>query len=87
MNGEELRLQCSYVGVPSPSVQWFHDDTSLGDGVNGVCIDTGINITSILIHSVERTSGGNYTCRANNTLGTDQVSYSVRISGKSSLPR
>ena len=81
--GEELHLQCSYVGVPAPIAQWFRDGIILSDGVNGVSINTGDNVISILIGSVERTNMGTYTCRANNTLGVDQQSYSVMILGKS----
>ena len=62
---------------------WFRDDIMLRDGVDGVSINTGDNVSSILIGSVERTSMGTYTCRANNTVGVDQQSYSVMILGKS----
>ena len=80
--GEELHLQCSYVGVPAPIVLWFHGNIMLRDGVDGVSINTGDNVISILIGSVEHTSMGAYTCRANNTLGINQQSYSVMILGK-----
>ena len=78
--GEELHLQCSLVGVPAPSVFWFHNDELLSDGVNGVIINNLANDRiSMMISSGGRTGGGTYACRANNTLGTDQESYTVRI--------
>ena len=61
---------------------WFHDDVLLSDGVDGISINMGDSFSSIVIGEVERMSGGNYTCRANNTVGTDQESYSVTILGK-----
>ena len=83
---EDLLLQCSYFGVPVPSVKWFYNDVLLRNGVNGVSINTDNNISSILISAVERTSGGTYTCRANNTLGIDEMSYTVTVMiGKSML--
>ena len=83
--GEELYLECSYVGVPAPTVFWSHNDIELRDGVGDVIINLGYDTISIQIDAVEHTNGGNYTCRANNNLGTDEKSYSVRIVvGKSS---
>ena len=82
--GEELQLQCGFVGVPAPSVVWFHNDLLLSDRIDdNVIINNylgdGIISIQLLIHSVESTNGGIYTCRANNTLGIDQESYSVRV--------
>ena len=82
--GEELQLQCGFVGVPAPSVVWFHNDLLLSDRIDDN-IDIVNNylgdglISILLIRSVETTNGGIYTCRANNTLGIDQESYSVRV--------
>ena len=58
---------------------WFHDDVMLSDGVDGISINMGDSVSSIVIGEVERTSGGSYTCRANNTVGTDQESYTVTV--------
>ena len=81
MLGEILYLQCSYdgSGVPTPIVQWFHNNVLLMDGVNGITINMNHNITSILKHEVEPMSEGTYTCRANNSIGNDQKSYSVTV--------
>lgn len=79
--GEELHLQCVYVGVPAPSVFWFHNDVVLMDGIAGVSVSLGGSIISILIRAVEHLSGGIYMCRANNTVGIDQDFYSVSILG------
>ena len=78
--GEMLYLQCSYDGVPAPIVQWLHNNVLLMDGVNGTTINLNHNMTSILKDEVEHTSGGTYTCRASNSVGTDQKSYSITIS-------
>ena len=76
---EELRLQCNYAGVPAPSIQWFHNGVLLRNGVDGVSINTGDNSSSILIAVADHSDGGTCTCRANNSLGTNQESYSVVI--------
>ena len=51
------------------------------DGVNGITINVDHNTTIILKDEVERTSGGTYTCRASNSVGTDQKSYSIILHG------
>ena len=80
--GEMLYLQCRYNGVPVPIVQWFHNNVQLMDGVNGFIVNMNHNcyITSILKDDVELTSEGTYACRARNSVGTDQKSYSIMIS-------
>ena len=84
--GEELRLGCRYVGVPGPTVQFFQNDSILlMDGMDGVTIIGGgpdDNEITLVISSVGRMSGGMYTCRANNTVGMDEVVYSVTILGR-----
>ena len=55
------------------------------DSVDGVTISGGApgdNFISLVIGTVQRTSGGTYTCRANNSVGMDQEQYSVTILGK-----
>ena len=84
--GEELRLGCGYVGVPGPTVQFFQNNSMLlMDGMDGVTIiggGPGDNEITLVISSVGRMSGGMYTCRANNTVGMDEVVYSVTILGR-----
>ena len=86
--GEELRLSCGYVGVPGPTVQFFQNDSMLlMNGMNGVIIIGGTpsdNEITLVIGSVGWMSGGIYTCRASNNVGTDEVVYSVTILGNSS---
>ena len=82
--GEELRLRCGYVGVPGPTVQLFHNNSILliPDGMDGVTTiggASGDNEITLVISSVGQMSRGTYTCRANNTVGIDEVVYSVII--------
>ena len=82
--GQELRLSCSYDGVPNPNVAWFQDGAMLMNGVNGVTITGGgpsDNEINLVISSVARDSGGTYTCRASNLLGMDEEQFTVVILG------
>ena len=84
--GEELRLGCRYMGVPGPTVQFFQNgNILLMDRMNDVTIIGGApgdNEITLVISSVERMSGGTYTCRVNNTVGMNEVVYSVIIIGR-----
>ena len=42
----------------------------------------GDSTSSIVIGAVDLDSGGTYTCRANNSLGTAEVVYTVHILSK-----
>ena len=86
--GQELRLGCSYDGVPNPNVAWFQDGAMLMNDMNGVTIiggGSGDNDISLMISSVARDSGGTYTCRASNLLGMDEEQYTVIILGNYTL--
>ena len=87
--GEELHLHCGYAGVPAPIVQWFHNNSLLISGSGGIRIITdgvaGDSNASVVIDSVDRTDNGIYTCWANNSLGSDEVNYSVQILGRYSI--
>ena len=85
----ELHLICGYVGVPTPNLQWLHNNSILTSHV-GVTIlggqqETTSSDSSVVIATVNRDSGGTYTCNANNSLGTDEFVYTVLIVGKKFL--
>ena len=44
---EELYLQCNFVGVPVPTVLWFHNEMLLSDGVEDAIIYLGDETISI----------------------------------------
>ena len=79
LSGERLHLQCGYVGVPTPSLQWHHNGTVLGNGSNSVRIINDSSFTSIMVDAVKLNSGGTYTCRATNVLGSGSYDYTVMV--------
>ena len=88
---KELRLHCGYAGVPTPTVQWFHNNSLLTSGSGGVIITDGVvgdsnnYFTSVEIKLVNCANIGNYTCWANNSLGSDEANYTVQILGRSTI--
>ena len=87
--GQELHLQCGYVGVPAPTIQWFHNNSLLTSGSGGVSItggEAGDNSSSIVVARVDQSSGGIYTCLANNPLGSSMVNYTIHVLSKYNTP-
>ncbi|ODN04431.1 Down syndrome cell adhesion molecule-like protein Dscam2 [Orchesella cincta] len=71
----DVVLLCDAVGVPEPSVQWQFNGNYIEMGSRRN-VDVGGKLT---ILEVTPEDNGNYTCVAQNTHGTDSVSYHVRV--------
>ncbi|CAL8103483.1 unnamed protein product [Orchesella dallaii] len=71
----DVVLLCDAVGVPEPSVQWQFNGNYIEMGSRRNAEEGG-NLT---ILEVTPEDNGNYTCVAQNTHGTDSVSYHVRV--------
>ena len=69
------RLLCYYTGVPAPSIQWYHNGTTIGSARPG----DGRNFTINDVYLFDSTQQGTYTCGATNSLGSAETSYSVLL--------
>ena len=78
--GNNLTLICTYDGVPTPMIQWFHNDIEL---MNDTDITNGNGRSVLLLNNVELGSGGNYTCQAVNSVETDSITITVATLMKS----
>ncbi|XP_031554020.1 hemicentin-1-like [Actinia tenebrosa] len=67
--GDSIKLQCNTTGIPSPHVEWIHDDTLQRIGSSS---DISLNITG-------RRSGGQYCCDADNGFGRDTACTAVNV--------
>ena len=81
MNQEEVinnsfTLQCTAEGFPTPSVQWYLNNTMITNSSNRYIVDnTSVNsITSILrVIMADFIDTGLYHCEANSTVFVDNV--------------
>jgi len=67
-------------GNPFPNTSWYFNSTPITNGLQYQVLDT-----SLVILNVERNNAGIYNCTAVNSLGTDVISYSVVVFGKSTI--
>uniref|UniRef100_A0A673B0U6 Down syndrome cell adhesion molecule like 1 n=1 Tax=Sphaeramia orbicularis TaxID=375764 RepID=A0A673B0U6_9TELE len=80
---KEVRLPCSSVGEPTPTIKWTKDS-------NGVPIDGQRLILAngtLVLRSVKAEDSGYYTCTATNTLGFDTIIVNLMVQVPPDQPR
>uniref|UniRef100_A0A8C1KJK8 Down syndrome cell adhesion molecule like 1 n=1 Tax=Cyprinus carpio TaxID=7962 RepID=A0A8C1KJK8_CYPCA len=84
---KEVRLPCSSVGEPTPTIKWTKDSE---DTAIPVTQDGHRNILSngtLVLRSVKAEDSGYYTCTATNTLGFDTIIVNLLVQVPPDQPR
>ena len=71
-------IQCTFEGLPIPSVVWSHDGNVLTDGSNNITIATGDTSSTLTITMVTADDSGSYICMVSNLLGNG-VEFSMLL--------
>ncbi|KAG7238737.1 hypothetical protein INR49_031253, partial [Caranx melampygus] len=78
---KEVRLPCSSVGEPTPTIKWTKDseDTAIPVSLDGqrLILTNG----TLVLRSVKAEDSGYYTCTATNTLGFDTIIVNLLVQG------
>ena len=72
-------IQCTFEGVPTPTVVWSRDGTMLSDGSNDITIATGDSSSTLTITTLTADDSGSYTCMVSNLLGTVTASSTLQV--------
>jgi hypothetical protein len=72
-------LPCIAIGIPPPERTWFGTE---GKPIMGDPFHLQSN-GSLHISDIQRQHQGNYSCSVNNAHGSDEISYFLRVLGKS----
>ena len=72
-------IQCTFEGVPTPTVEWSRDGTMLTDGSNDITIATGDSSGTLTITTLTADDSGSYTCMVSNLLGTVTASSALEV--------
>ncbi|XP_047108457.1 Down syndrome cell adhesion molecule-like protein 1 homolog isoform X1 [Schistocerca piceifrons] len=76
--GEQLALPCITVGQPHPSTIWSKGGQLIQEN-NRIHINAE---WTLHISSVETSDTGNYSCRVQNILGADEITYTVTVKNR-----
>ena len=78
--GNMARLECAAAGDPAPSVQWIAPENALS---SPQAFQIRPGVLSLVIDHARPEDQGNYTCQADNLVGTAR--QSVELIGKSAI--
>ena len=82
--GGLIRITVSVDGEPTPSIQWLKDGVPLRER-KWVMIDTTDFMTTLAVKRVTREDAGEYSLVAKNQFGTKDVTFILRVQGKTQL--
>ena len=70
--GTPATFKCTATGIPTPELSW-HSDTGKNMTKDEVEIAAASGSSSITIKNISSTDNGTYTCKANNSAGTEKA--------------
>ena len=79
--GGGLVLSCDFDGVPTPTVEWLHNNVLLSDSVPDVTITTDADSSLLELTNLQRDSDGQYVCRGTNVVGDDSTMVEITFMG------
>ena len=84
--GQELVIECTVEGTPTPDVEWMKDNRPLvGSDDSSIFISISDNgVARVRIEGATEDNNGQYTCTASNVAGSDSATiliWSIRSDG------
>lgn len=73
-----VTLSCDVFGAPIPRLQWLKGEYPIQVTRNTIFKDDG----KLQLSNLSRSDSNNYTCTAQNKLGSDSVTYQLIIQGE-----
>ena len=82
--GDEVSLEVTIRGKPSPDVQWYKDELNVRKSSNITTLVKG-NKYTLLIYSAKPADSGVYKCEAKSRMGTAARTFTIEIEGKQEM--
>lgn len=70
----DVNMACLVVGNPHPTVEWRRADMKLQSKLHPIGPDN-----TLTLRNVQRSHEDNYSCHVKNSLGTDEITYTLHI--------
>ncbi|XP_052744070.1 cell adhesion molecule Dscam2-like isoform X2 [Bicyclus anynana] len=80
--GRSLRLACACRGEPAPRTRWHHGDRPITHDPRTYVTLHG----HLIIHEVDPSTTGNYTCSGRNSFGSEDVTYRIECAAPPAAP-
>uniref|UniRef100_A0A674NCB4 DS cell adhesion molecule like 1 n=1 Tax=Takifugu rubripes TaxID=31033 RepID=A0A674NCB4_TAKRU len=84
---KEVRLPCSSVGEPTPTIKWTKDSENTAIPVSQDGQRLILTNGTLVLRSVKAEDSGYYTCTATNTLGFDTIIVNLLVQVPPDQPR
>ncbi|XP_047040434.1 titin homolog isoform X8 [Helicoverpa zea] len=78
----ELILECRIRGQPLPTITWLKDDKAITTNERYQAYYLADGVCRLSISSPTPEDSGKYTCKAENSVWTDQITHIVSFTGK-----
>ncbi|XP_069366635.1 obscurin isoform X35 [Paralichthys olivaceus] len=76
--GRDATLSCTIVGSPTPLITWEKDKLKLTSGGRFKTVEDG-DVYSLTIYDLTLEDGGQYMCRAKNSVGEAYAAVTVKV--------
>ncbi|XP_038216981.1 uncharacterized protein LOC119835922 isoform X2 [Zerene cesonia] len=80
----ELVLECRIRGQPLPTITWIKDNQPIGADSRFEAAYLADGLCRLTISNPTAEDSGTYTCKAESSMWTDQITHVVQFSGKES---
>ncbi|CAH0703182.1 unnamed protein product [Spodoptera exigua] len=80
----ELVLECRIRGQPLPTITWLKDDKPVSNNERYQAYYLADGVCRLAISSPTPEDSGKYTCKAENSVWSDQITHVVNFTGKES---
>lgn len=78
--GDDVVFQCHALGHPPPIILWLTEDGHMPEGRTYALVDNSLHLTSVQI-----ADEGNYVCRAENSVGFVETTFTLTVQSKPSF--
>lgn len=85
--GNSVKLDCSAIGYPRPTVTWYKDGGLFQQRKGGSRLYLSVWTLVLVLKDVVPSDTGKYTCNVSNAHGWINHSYNVDVHGKTRISR